>query len=119
MSSKQQLEITIAALESQRSMLGDAVVDTAVELLKAQLAGFSASVPLPPEPTQTLKQHDYCRKRGLKLETTTFEDLGVSAWKGKNFAKGALGAFRDTDGSNVQMLPVWLNGAFTLLHTRV
>jgi DNA invertase Pin-like site-specific DNA recombinase len=37
--------------------------------------------------------HDYCRTRGLKLETTTFEDLGVSAWKGKNFTEGALGAF--------------------------
>jgi len=37
--------------------------------------------------------HDYCQKRGLKLETTTFEDLGVSAWKGRNFTEGALGAF--------------------------
>ena len=35
----------------------------------------------------------YCEKHGLILEKTTFEDLGVSAWKGKNVEKGQLGVF--------------------------
>lgn len=42
---------------------------------------------------QATKALEYCRKHGLTLETTTYEDLGVSAWKGKNFTEGALGAF--------------------------
>lgn len=37
--------------------------------------------------------HDYCAQRGVSLEPTTFEDLGISAWKGKNATEGALGAF--------------------------
>lgn len=39
---------------------------------------------------------EYCRQRGLELDrTTTFEDLGVSAFSGKNRRKGALRAFLD------------------------
>lgn len=39
---------------------------------------------------------DYARKRGLDLDrTTTFEDLGVSAFTGKNKKRGALRMFLD------------------------
>jgi len=36
---------------------------------------------------------EYCRKNGLTLETTTFEDLGVSAWRGRNVDKSQLSVF--------------------------
>jgi len=42
---------------------------------------------------QLAKAHEYCRIRGLTLETTTCEDLGVSTWKGKNITSGQLGNF--------------------------
>ncbi len=54
---QQQLEYAIAALEGQRTLLGDAMVDMAVAPLKAKLVallGTTASPP--PEPTQALKQ---------------------------------------------------------------
>jgi len=54
-----QLEATIAALESQRGILGEAVVETAVAPLRARLAALAAEPPAPaptPTPTQTLKQ---------------------------------------------------------------
>lgn len=39
---------------------------------------------------------EYCRQKGLNLDrTTTFEDLGVSAYSGRNRRKGALRAFLD------------------------
>lgn len=39
---------------------------------------------------------NYCRQKGLDLDrTTTFEDLGVSAFSGKNRRKGALRLFLD------------------------
>lgn len=45
---------------------------------------------------QTALAEDFCRSRGLDLDrTTTFEDLGVSAYSGKNRRKGALRAFLD------------------------
>ncbi|AVO44047.1 recombinase family protein [Phreatobacter cathodiphilus] len=45
---------------------------------------------------QTALAEDFCRVRGLDLDrTTTFEDLGVSAYSGKNRRKGALRAFLD------------------------
>ena len=50
---QQQLEATIAALEGQRGLLGDAVVDMAVAPLRAKLAALAAPVP---EPEQSLKQ---------------------------------------------------------------
>ena len=53
-SEREQLESGIAALESQRSLLGDVVVDASVSGLRARLAAFSA--PGPAEPAQTLKQ---------------------------------------------------------------
>lgn len=49
-----QLQATIAALEAQRAVLGDAVVDTALAPLRAQLAALQA--PPPAEPAQTLRQ---------------------------------------------------------------
>jgi DNA invertase Pin-like site-specific DNA recombinase len=35
----------------------------------------------------------YCRRRGWMLSDKTFEDLGVSAWRGKNALVGNLGEF--------------------------
>jgi len=36
---------------------------------------------------------DYAVKHSLKLDTSTYRDLGVSAFKGKNKVEGSLGAF--------------------------
>jgi len=52
---QQQLEVSIAALEAQRPLLGDAVVDASVGALRAKLAALT-KVTAPPEPAQTLKQ---------------------------------------------------------------
>ena len=52
----QQLEAGIAALEAQRSLLGDAVVDAAVVGLRVKLAALTAPASPQPEPAQTLKQ---------------------------------------------------------------
>jgi DNA invertase Pin-like site-specific DNA recombinase len=35
----------------------------------------------------------YCERRGWRLSEDTYEDLGVSAWKGKNALAGNLGEF--------------------------
>ncbi|MFO1305523.1 MAG: adenylate/guanylate cyclase domain-containing protein [Burkholderiales bacterium] len=55
---QQRLEAGIAALESQRSLLGDVVVDMAAAPLKAQLAALRGATqpPLPIEPSQSLRQ---------------------------------------------------------------
>ncbi|EAR62966.1 recombinase family protein [Neptuniibacter caesariensis] len=42
---------------------------------------------------QTEAIRSYCTKNNLTLSTQTFEDLGISAWKGANADTGALGAF--------------------------
>ncbi len=43
---------------------------------------------------QTQAARDYARRNGLELdETLTIRDPGVSGFRGKNFQKGALGAF--------------------------
>lgn len=42
---------------------------------------------------QLSKAIAYCKDKKLTLETTTFEDLGVSAWKGANVSGGRLGDF--------------------------
>jgi class 3 adenylate cyclase len=55
-SEQQQLKAGIQALEAQRSLLGDAVVDMAVAPLKARLAALSAPPASAVEPAQTLKQ---------------------------------------------------------------
>jgi class 3 adenylate cyclase/tetratricopeptide (TPR) repeat protein len=55
-SEQQQLEVVIAALEAQRALLGDAVVDMAVAPLRARLAGEMAFLPAACEPVQTLRQ---------------------------------------------------------------
>lgn len=47
-----QLHATIATLEAQRALLGDAVVDTALAPLRAQLAALQAA---PAEPAQALR----------------------------------------------------------------
>jgi class 3 adenylate cyclase/tetratricopeptide (TPR) repeat protein len=49
MSERDQLEETIAALESQRAALGDAVVDASVAALRKQLATLEQAEPLAPE----------------------------------------------------------------------
>ena len=50
-----QLQSGIQSLESQRGVLGDAVVDMAVATLKAKLAALTAA-PLASEPAQALRQ---------------------------------------------------------------
>ena len=52
----QQLEAGIAALETQRALLGNAVVDAATAGLRAKLATLAALATPPPEPAQKLKQ---------------------------------------------------------------
>jgi predicted ATPase/class 3 adenylate cyclase len=52
-----QLENAIQALQVQRALLGDAVVDAAQAALRAKLAALAADTPWPaPEPAQTLRQ---------------------------------------------------------------
>jgi predicted ATPase/class 3 adenylate cyclase len=53
---QQQLEAGIAALEAQRALLGDAVVDASVSGLRAKLAALAAPPTPPTEPAQILKQ---------------------------------------------------------------
>ena len=53
---QQQLEAGIQALEAQRALLGDAVVDASVAGLRAKLAALTAPPTAPPEPAQALKQ---------------------------------------------------------------
>jgi class 3 adenylate cyclase/tetratricopeptide (TPR) repeat protein len=55
-SEQQQLEAGIAALEAQRFLLGDAVVDAAVVGLRAKLAALTAPASPPTEPARTLRQ---------------------------------------------------------------
>ena len=42
---------------------------------------------------QTKRAQDWCKREGYSLSTESFEDLGVSAFKGANADVGALGAF--------------------------
>jgi class 3 adenylate cyclase len=53
---QQQLQSAIQALEAQRGLLGDAVVDMAVAPLKAKLAALAAPPAPVAEPAQVLKQ---------------------------------------------------------------
>ena len=56
---QQQLEAGIQALEAQRALLGDAVVDASVAGLRAKLTALTAPPspsPTPADPAQTLKQ---------------------------------------------------------------
>jgi len=52
---RQQLEATIAGLEAQRPLLGDAIVDAALAPLRARLASLAAA-PTDEPPAQTLRQ---------------------------------------------------------------
>ncbi len=54
-SPREQLESGVAALEAQRALLGDAVVDASIAGLRARLAALGDDGPAPP-PTQTLRQ---------------------------------------------------------------
>ncbi len=51
-----QIEAGIAAIEAQRLLLGDAVVDSALAGMHARLASLRATAALDPEPAQTLRQ---------------------------------------------------------------
>ncbi|PRY05595.1 recombinase family protein [Paraburkholderia sp. BL25I1N1] len=42
---------------------------------------------------QVESAEDYCREHGLQLAPVSYRDLGVSAFKRRNFEKGALAAF--------------------------
>ena len=54
---RHQLEVTIAALEAQRSVLGDAVVDMSVASLRSRLDGLAATMEATPEQGgQSIKQ---------------------------------------------------------------
>ena len=56
-SKREQLEAVIVALQGQRPLLGDAVVDLAMARLKAEIATLGgAALPAGAEPAQTLKQ---------------------------------------------------------------
>ncbi len=52
---------------------------------------------------QTEKAAAFAREHGLELdEELTFEDLGLSAYKGKNRTEGALGKFIiEVDGGRI------------------
>ena len=56
MTEQDQIEAGIAALEAQRPLLGDAVVEMAVAPLRAKLAALTAPPAEPPAPEQQLKQ---------------------------------------------------------------
>jgi class 3 adenylate cyclase len=56
MTEQQQLEAAIAALEGQRSLLGDAVVEPLLAAASAKLAGLVPAAALPSVPEQTLRQ---------------------------------------------------------------
>jgi predicted ATPase/class 3 adenylate cyclase len=56
MTEQDQIEAGIAALEAQRPLLGDAVVEMAVAPLRAKLAALAAPPAEPPAPEQQLKQ---------------------------------------------------------------
>jgi len=45
------------------------------------------------ESRQLLKAQAYAVKHGLTLDTHSYRDLGVPAFKGQNFASGKLGTF--------------------------
>ncbi|WP_088279704.1 adenylate/guanylate cyclase domain-containing protein [Ideonella sp. A 288] len=66
-----QLEATILALESQRAVLGDLVVDTAVGPLRARLAALNAP-PAPPPPAAPEAAEP---AQALKLVTVMFLDV--------------------------------------------
>ena len=53
---QQQLQAGITALEAQRAVLGDAVVDASLYALRAKLAALAAPPPAAAEATQTLRQ---------------------------------------------------------------
>ncbi len=55
-SEQQQLEAAMAALEAQRAVLGDAVVDSLLAPARARLAALAAPPTPPAEPARTLKQ---------------------------------------------------------------
>jgi len=55
MTEQQQLEAAIAALEGQRSTLGDAVVESLLAPARARLAELVRARGAPAEPVQTLR----------------------------------------------------------------
>lgn len=44
---------------------------------------------------QTERAQDFCRKNNLTLDESSYKDLGVSGFQGKNSSEGALKAFLD------------------------
>ncbi len=53
---RRQLESTVAGLEAQRALLGDAVVEAALAPMRTRLATLSPVAPLRAEPSQFLRQ---------------------------------------------------------------
>ena len=66
----EQLEQTIAQLEAQRAILGDAVVDTSIAALRAQLAALEK-----PLPSERRKQVTEQTKRQFFKRYTTCDYL--------------------------------------------
>ena len=56
MTEQQQLEAAIAALESQRPTLGDAVVDALLSAARSRLAALTVPAASPSVPEQSLRQ---------------------------------------------------------------
>jgi DNA invertase Pin-like site-specific DNA recombinase len=61
------------------------------------------------ERRQTEAAAKWCKKNGVDLDTSTFRDFGMSAFRGKNRDLGALGAFlqlvEDGDGDGNDRVP--------------
>ena len=73
-----QLHATIAALEAQRGLLGDAIVDTALGPLKTQLAALAAPAPAPSvaaSATAAAPASSVSPVQSLRLVTILFLDV--------------------------------------------
>jgi class 3 adenylate cyclase len=81
-SARVQLEAAISAVEAQRSVLGDAVVEASVRALREQLAALTT--PSSPDPAQSLKQ-----------VTVLFLDVVGSTSLGQHLDPEAIGEVMD------------------------
>jgi class 3 adenylate cyclase/tetratricopeptide (TPR) repeat protein len=84
---QQQLEASIAALEAQRNLIGDAVVDAAVAALRAKLAALAAP-PTPPAPPPAAAQ-------ALKQVSILFLDVVGSTTLSQHLDPEAISAVMD------------------------
>jgi predicted ATPase/class 3 adenylate cyclase len=87
---RQQLQAAILALEAQRALLGDAVVEVAMAALVAKLAGLAASPAPPAEPAQSLRQVSilFLDVVGSTMLAEHLDPEAVSAVMGDVLARG-------------------------------